>query len=264
MAHRPPVREYHLHTLLRFVPFSIAHISHRLATVDEKSPFFNTSLAESPTFERIAIRIKSLRSSPEEVKSAWGYILRSRCPSASRPTSFLSDYPRVEKIADRSTNLPSNASHSYAFVEFRSARDAEASFDDMHGRNFEGYRLTVEWAKRLPSSLWRTGGRSPPRRSTTTTTTVRDRSRSPRRSDRDRDNDKDEKRRRSRSRSRDRRDKEGDREKETGDERNGDRKHSASLERKSSERHREGSARTPPHEDTKINGDRALTPPVDH
>lgn len=157
-----------------------------------------------------------------------------------------------------------SSSSPYAFVEFRSARDAEASFDDMHGRNFEGYRLTVEWAKRLPSSLWRTGGRSPPRRSTTTTTTVRDRSRSPRRSDRDRDNDKDEKRRRSRSRSRDRRDKEGDREKETGDERNGDRKHSASLERKSSERHREGSARTPPHEDTKINGDRALTPPVDH
>jgi len=198
----------------------------------------------------------------KETKSARGHIFRPSSPNASRPTSFLSDYTRTEKkIADRSTNLHSNASHSYAFVEFRSARDAEASFDDMHGRNFEGYRLTVEWAKRLPSSLWRTGGRSPPRRSS-----VRDRSRSPRRSDRDRDNDRDDKKRRSRSRSRDRRDRDrdGDREKEVGDERNGDRKLSASVERKSSERHREDSARTPPPEGTKLNGDRSLTPPVDH
>ncbi|KLO17722.1 RNA-binding domain-containing protein [Schizopora paradoxa] len=152
-----------------------------------------------------------------------------------------------------------STSSPYAFVEFRSPRDAEASFDDMHGRNFEGYRLTVEWAKRLPSSLWRTGGRSPPRRPS-----VRDRSRSPRRSDRDRDNDKDDKRRRSRSRSRDRRDRDGDRERDAGDERNGDRKHSASPERKSSERLRESSARTPPREEPKVNGDGALTPPVDN
>jgi len=105
-------------------------------------------------------------------------------------------------------DIPAPRTHSgsnpYAFVEFRSYHHAEDAYSDMHGRHFEGYRLTVEWAKKLPSSLWRTGGRavSPPRRPY-----ARDRSRSPRRGDRDFDRDRDRDRRdrkRSRSRSMDR------------------------------------------------------------
>ncbi|KAI5122664.1 hypothetical protein M0805_007924 [Coniferiporia weirii] len=146
----------------------------------------------------------------------------------------------------------------YAFVEFRSSRDASTAFDDLHGRYFEGYRLTVEWAKRLPSSMWRSG-RSPRRGRD------RDRSRSPRR-DRDRDNDKDDRRRRSRSRSRsrdrDRRDRDRD---DKDSDRNRDKRRSPSPDRKRSpSRERQESvdrSRTPPPpadkdgEEPKKNGD---------
>ncbi|KAL5478810.1 hypothetical protein ACEPAI_2087 [Sanghuangporus weigelae] len=135
----------------------------------------------------------------------------------------------------------------YAFIEFRSSRDASAAFDDMHGRYFEGSRLTVEWAKRLPSSMWRSG-RSPRRGGR-----YRDRSRSPRRG-RDRDYDRDD-RRRSRSRSVDRRDRDDDRD----DVRDKERRHSESPDRKGSySRDRSDRARTPPppEEDLKkVNGD---------
>ncbi|KAF6749735.1 hypothetical protein DFP72DRAFT_912555 [Ephemerocybe angulata] len=92
---------------------------------------------------------------------------------------------------------PHAVSNPYAFVEFRSTRDAEDAYYDMHGRNFEGSRLSIQWAKKPPSTVWRYERRSPPpprRRG--------DRSRSPRRDrDRDYDRDRDSYRRRSRSRS---------------------------------------------------------------
>nr|GAT45926.1 predicted protein [Mycena chlorophos] len=92
---------------------------------------------------------------------------------------------------------PHANTNPYAFVEFRSTRDAEDAYHEMHGKNFEGARLSVEWARRPPSTMWRVPNR--------------DRSRSPRRrDDRDRDRDRNrsrdrERRRRSRTRSRSRR-----------------------------------------------------------
>lgn len=69
--------------------------------------------------------------------------------------------PRIRKY--RSLNIPSNPSCSYAFVEFRSTRDAEDAYYDMyapsvsrhcmlftqvglhrHGRSFEGARISIQ------------------------------------------------------------------------------------------------------------------------
>uniref|UniRef100_A0A8H7XXZ1 RRM domain-containing protein n=1 Tax=Psilocybe cubensis TaxID=181762 RepID=A0A8H7XXZ1_PSICU len=95
-------------------------------------------------------------------------------------------------------NLPSNA-RSYAFVEFKSNRDAEDAYYDMHGRYFEGSRLSIQWAKNPPSSVWRYERRSPP----PSHRSGRDRSRSPRRrDDRDRDRDRLDDRDRDRDRRR--------------------------------------------------------------
>ncbi|KII90135.1 hypothetical protein PLICRDRAFT_40337 [Plicaturopsis crispa FD-325 SS-3] len=129
---------------------------------------------------------------------------------------------------------------SYAFVEFRSQRDAEDAYYDMHGRMFEGSRLSIQWAKNPPSSVWRYDRRAPPR-----ATRDRERSRSPRRrverDDRDKDRDVDDRERRRRSRSPERR-------------------RSASPERRRDDR-----ARTPPPlDDIKKDDDRAVTPPYDH
>ncbi|KAH9040912.1 hypothetical protein EDB83DRAFT_2410733 [Lactarius deliciosus] len=104
---------------------------------------------------------------------------------------------------------PSAHSNPYAFVEFRSTRDAEDAYYDMHGRMFEGSRLGLQWAKNPPSSVWRIDRRSPPPR--------RERSRSPRRrngrGDRDRERDRD--RDRDRDTERDRRDRDrGDKDKD--------------------------------------------------
>ncbi|KAI0028738.1 hypothetical protein K488DRAFT_80539 [Vararia minispora EC-137] len=82
---------------------------------------------------------------------------------------------------------PHAHANPYAFVEFRSSRDADDAHYEMHGHHFEGSRLRVQWAKHPPSAAWRPERRSPPRRRSD-----RDRSRSPRR---------DRERRRSRSRS---------------------------------------------------------------
>ncbi|KAG6334544.1 hypothetical protein ID866_4541 [Astraeus odoratus] len=145
---------------------------------------------------------------------------------------------------------PHASSNPYAFVEFRSQRDAEDAYYDMHGRYFEGSRLSIQWAKNPPSSVWRYDRRSPPHRSTR----ERERSRSPRRrverdarDDRDRDVDRtrDDRDRRRRSRSPERR-------------------RSPTPERRRDDRDR---ARTPV-EDTKKDDDRerarVQTPPYDH
>ncbi|KAJ7730693.1 hypothetical protein DFH07DRAFT_848536 [Mycena maculata] len=94
---------------------------------------------------------------------------------------------RCDVPAPRHGNL--HAHNPYAFVEFRSQRDAEDAYYDMHGKTFDGSRLSIQWAKNPPSSVWRYE-RPPPRSSRD-----RDRSRSPRRrserDDRDRDRDRD-------------------------------------------------------------------------
>ncbi|GBE87175.1 hypothetical protein BKA93DRAFT_815232 [Sparassis latifolia] len=144
---------------------------------------------------------------------------------------------------------PHANTNPYAFVEFRSTRDAEDAYYDMHGRSFEGSRLSIQWAKNPPSSVWRYDRRSPPLRRD------RDRSRSPRRrSDRDRD----------RGRERDDRDKDRDSDRDRDK-----RKRSRSPERRRSpspeKRAGTDKAKTPPPpDDGKKDEDRAQTPPYDH
>ncbi|SAM09503.1 hypothetical protein [Absidia glauca] len=67
-------------------------------------------------------------------------------------------------------DIPAPKSYSskpYAFVEFEDPRDAEDSFNEMHGRRIDGYTISVQWARNAPSSSWRferptrRGGRSP-------------------------------------------------------------------------------------------------------
>ncbi|KAF4568271.1 hypothetical protein EYR36_010280 [Pleurotus pulmonarius] len=151
------------------------------------------------------------------------------------------------------TEHSTSIEYSYAFVEFRSQRDAEDAYYDMHGRYFEGSRLSIQWAKNPPSSVWRYDRRSsPPHRSSRDRD--RDRSRSPpprRRDDRDKDRDVD----------RDR----GDRDRERRR-----RSRSPIPERRRSpspDRRRDDRARTPPPPqdiDMKKDDDRAQTPPYDH
>ncbi|KAK0447879.1 uncharacterized protein EV420DRAFT_1568075 [Desarmillaria tabescens] len=147
---------------------------------------------------------------------------------------------------------PHASSNPYAFVEFRQQRDAEDAYYDMHGRYFEGSRLSIQWAKNPPSSVWRFERRtSPPHR--------RDRSRSPRRRD-----DRDE---RAERMDRDRGDRDRDRDR---------RRRSRSPDRRprspSPERRRDDRARTPPPLEPKYvepklddrDRDRAQTPSYDH
>ncbi|KAI0092286.1 hypothetical protein BDY19DRAFT_929304 [Irpex rosettiformis] len=157
---------------------------------------------------------------------------------------------RCDVPAPRNPNAHSNP---YAFVEFRSTRDAEDAYYDMHGRYFEGSRISIQWAKNPPSSVWRYERRSPPRRRD------RARSRSPRRDGggrerRDRDSDKDR----------------GDRERERGDreDRDKDRDDKSRRTSRSPERRRSDTpdrARTPPPPEdvTKEVDDRAVTPAFD-
>ncbi|KIY44886.1 RNA-binding domain-containing protein [Fistulina hepatica ATCC 64428] len=128
----------------------------------------------------------------------------------------------------------------YAFVEFRSERDAEDAYYEMHDRNIDGYRIEVQWAKNPPSSEWRYDRRPPPRSS-------RYRSRSPRRrDDRDRDRDRDERDRDRRRRSRSPE----------------PRRRSVSPRRSDEDRRRDDRPRTPPlAEDAKREDDKARTPP---
>ncbi|KIP06382.1 hypothetical protein PHLGIDRAFT_30495 [Phlebiopsis gigantea 11061_1 CR5-6] len=157
---------------------------------------------------------------------------------------------------------PQASTNPYAFVEFRSTRDAEDAYYDMHGRHFEGGRLSIQWAKNPPSSVWRYDRRSPPRRD-------RDRSRSPRRGsgrdrgDRDRDRDHDRPRERDRERDRDRDERDRDRDDKSRRSRSPERRRSPTPEKR-----RESRARTPPPppppEEAKKEDDRAQTPPLEH
>lgn len=110
---------------------------------------------------------------------------------------------------------------SYAFVEFRNDRDAEDAYHSMHGQMIDRHRISVQWARRPPSALWRhdtprgsRGGRDRGDRDRDRDRDrSRSRSRSPRRNDKERDRDS-RRRSRTRSRSRDRRDRDRDEERE--------------------------------------------------
>jgi len=191
-------------------------------------------------------------------------IRRRRLRTIIPPTLRLnvSDVSELRSLIQQ--YLPSNQYRSYAFVEFRSQRDAEDAYYDMHGRYFEGSRLSIQWAKNPPSSVWRyerrergggdraerpDRGSPPPRRSGGGD---RERSRSPRRRGGDRDGGRDERdgrgdERRRRSRTPPARD---------------------SRRSLSPDRRRDDRARTPPPDDgVKMKDDRddrAQTPPYDH
>ncbi|TFK29121.1 RNA-binding domain-containing protein [Coprinopsis marcescibilis] len=146
---------------------------------------------------------------------------------------------------------PHAASNPYAFVEFRSTRDAEDAYYDMHGRYFEGSRLNIQWAKNPPSSVWRYDRRSPPRRTRSRSPPPPPRRRDPRDRDYDRERDYD----RDRDRERDR-DRDFDRRRRS---RSPDRRRSPTPERRvdrvDSRRDR---ARTPPPPVTAVAGDREM------
>ncbi|KAI0298468.1 hypothetical protein B0F90DRAFT_1818677 [Multifurca ochricompacta] len=147
-----------------------------------RNPSAHSNPATSSSSPRIARRLRT------HVRT---FSFRFRAPSSSAPFDIASN--------PNESSTSSLDYRSYAFVEFRSTRDAEDAYYEMHGRMFEGSRLGIQWAKNPPSSVWRIDRRSSPPR--------RDRSRSPhRRSGRDRD--------RNRERDRDRdREKDGDHEK---------------------------------------------------
>ncbi|KAJ3742890.1 hypothetical protein DFH05DRAFT_1498398 [Lentinula detonsa] len=128
--------------------------------------------------------------------------------SNTRARELAHEFERFGPLVRCDVPAPRN-SHSravpYAFVEFRDGRDAENAYHDMHGRNFDGHRLSIQWARKPPSAGWRVAdGSAPPPRSDRDS---RARSRSPRRRSPERRRDRDAEprdRRRHSSRGRDR------------------------------------------------------------
>ncbi|KDR78315.1 hypothetical protein GALMADRAFT_245431 [Galerina marginata CBS 339.88] len=176
---------------------------------------------------------------------------------ATRARDLAFEFERFGQLVRCDVPAPRNphASHNpYAFVEFRSNRDAEDAYYDMHGRHFEGSRLSIQWAKNPPSSVWRSERRASPPPASHRSGRDRERSRSPRRrDDRDRERypEREDRDRRRRSRSPEKR-------------------RSASPDRRRDDRDRDR-AKTPPLDDVKkaddrdnFKKDRAQTPPYDH
>jgi arginine/serine-rich splicing factor 2 len=52
---------------------------------------------------------------------------------------------------------PGPRSIPYAFIEYRSDRDAEVAYKDMHGHHFDGMRLRIEVSRPLSLHLFHSG-----------------------------------------------------------------------------------------------------------
>jgi splicing factor, arginine/serine-rich 2 len=68
---------------------------------------------------------------------------------------FFFCVPRYGKLirTDIPAMKPGPRSIPYAFVEYRSDRDAEAAYKDMHGHYFDGMRLRIEVSRYIPLYL---------------------------------------------------------------------------------------------------------------
>ncbi|CAE6393743.1 unnamed protein product [Rhizoctonia solani] len=166
--------------------------------------------------------IKSLRLPllDADVDSPIGPVARfERCHSIRKYFDFDSFCCELPCTIVDSIHLTPGELVTYAFIEFRSDRDAEDAYHSMHGQMIDRHRISVQWARRPPSALWRhdsprpRGGRDRrDDRDRDRRERDRSRSRSPRRDDKDKERDR--RRSRTRSRSRDRRDRDRDEERD--------------------------------------------------
>ncbi|KAJ3727551.1 hypothetical protein FB446DRAFT_713754 [Lentinula raphanica] len=127
--------------------------------------------------------------------------------SSTRARELAYEFERFGPLVRCDVPAPRNP-HSravpYAFVEFREGRDAERAYHDMHGREFDGYRLSVQWARKPPSAAWRSAESSAPPSRSDRDSRARSRSPRPRSPDRRRERDTEPRRRHSsRERARD-------------------------------------------------------------
>ncbi|KAI8327909.1 hypothetical protein BC941DRAFT_445990 [Chlamydoabsidia padenii] len=76
--------------------------------------------------------------------------------SRTRARDLAYEFERYGRLVRCDIPAPKSfSSKPYAFVEFEDPRDAEDSFNEMHGRRIDGYTISVQWARNAPSSSWR-------------------------------------------------------------------------------------------------------------
>ncbi|KAJ3128440.1 hypothetical protein HK098_004517 [Nowakowskiella sp. JEL0407] len=82
----------------------------------------------------------------------------SGIPNRARARDVAREFERFGRLVRcdiPAPKAPYSKALVYAFVEFEDPRDAEDAYDSMDGKRFDGYPLTVQWAKQPPSRTWR-------------------------------------------------------------------------------------------------------------
>ncbi|KAI9492048.1 hypothetical protein BDB00DRAFT_829978 [Zychaea mexicana] len=76
--------------------------------------------------------------------------------SRTRARDLAYEFERYGRLVRCDIPAPkSYSSKPYAFVEFEDPRDAEESFNEMHGRRIDGYTISVQFARNAPRQSWR-------------------------------------------------------------------------------------------------------------